>query len=91
LIISFLIAIIGIIPVVLAISILKLYKGSELAIPLLFYMLLISLWQLDIAVLYLKGTFSEELILWLFKVFRAGPTFLVPLVFYISYVTLKKN
>jgi signal transduction histidine kinase len=91
LIISFLIAIIGIIPIVLAISVLKLYKGSELAIPLLLYMLSISFWQLDIAVLYLKGTFSEEIILWLFKLFRAGPTFMIPLVFYLCYVAINKH
>ncbi|MGP7818574.1 sensor histidine kinase [Niallia sp. 01092] len=90
-IISFLTAIIGIIPTVLAVSVLKLYKGSKLAIPLLFYMLAISLWQLDIAVLYLKGIFSESLILWVFRIFRAGPTFLVPLVFYVAYISLTKH
>ena len=90
-IISFLIAIIGIIPVVLAISVLKLYSGSKLAIPLLLCMLSISIWQLDIAVLYLKGTLSEEVILWLFKIFRAGTTFMVALVFYIAYITLKNH
>jgi signal transduction histidine kinase len=91
LIISFLIAIIGIIPIVLAISVLQLYKGSKLALPLLFYMLSICIWQLDIAVLYLKGTLSEEHILWLFRIFRAGPTFMVPLVFYLSFVAIKKH
>lgn len=90
-IIAFLIAIIGIIPIVLAISVVKIYRGSELAVPLLLYMLSISCWQLDIAVLYLKGTFSEELILWLFKIFRAGPTFMIPLVFYLSYAAIKKH
>ncbi|MFJ7976674.1 sensor histidine kinase [Peribacillus sp. NPDC096379] len=90
-IISFLIISIGIIPIVLAISILKIYKGSELSYALLFYMLSISFWQIDIAVLYLKGILSEELILWLFKFFRAGPTFMIPLVFYLSYVTVKKH
>lgn len=89
-IISFLVAIIGIIPVVLAMSVLNLYRGSKLALPLLLYMLSISLWQLDIAVLYLKGTFSEDVILWLFKIFRAGTTFMVPLVFYIAYITFKQ-
>ncbi|KKI93197.1 hypothetical protein WQ54_04925 [Bacillus sp. SA1-12] len=90
-IIAFLIAIIGIIPIVLAISVLKLYRGSELAVPLLLYMVSVSFWQLDIAVLYLQDTFSEELILWLFRVFRAGPTFLVPLVYYVSYIIVKKH
>lgn len=90
-IISLLIAIIGIIPIVLAVSVLKLYKGSELSLVLFFYMFTISLWQLDIAVLYLKGTFAEDTILWLFKIFRMGPTFMVPIVFYLSYILVKKH
>lgn len=90
-IIAFLIAIIGIIPIVLAISVLKIYKGSELAFALLLYMLSISFWQIDIAVLYLKGTLPKELIIWLFKFFRIGPTFMVPIVFYLSYVLIKRH
>jgi signal transduction histidine kinase len=90
-IIAFLIAIIGIIPIVLAISMLTIYKGSELALPLLFYMLLITFWQLDIAVLYLKDVLSSDVILWLFRIFRVGPTFMITLVYYISYVSIKKH
>jgi signal transduction histidine kinase len=91
LIIAFLIAIIGIIPIVLAICVLKIYKGSELAFALFLYMLSISFWQLDIAVLYLKGVLSEELITWLFRFFRIGPTFMIPLVFYLAYVLINKH
>jgi signal transduction histidine kinase len=54
-------------------------------------MLSIFLWQLDIAVLYLKGTVSEGQILWLFRILRAGPTFMVPLVFYVAFVAIKKH
>lgn len=90
-IIAFLIAIIGIIPIVLAICVLKIYKGSELAFALFLYMLSISFWQLDIAVLYLKGVLSEDVITWLFRFFRIGPTFMIPLVFYLAYVLIKKH
>ncbi len=90
-IIAFLIAIIGIIPIVLAICVLKIYKGSELAFALFLYMLSISFWQLDIAVLYLKGVLSEEVVTWLFRFFRIGPTFMIPLVFYLAYVLIKKH
>lgn len=90
-IIAFLIAIIGIIPIVLAISVFKIYKGSELAFALFLYMLSISFWQLDIAVLYLKDVLSEELITWLFRFFRIGPTFTIPLVFYLAYVLINKH
>lgn len=89
-IIAFLITIIGIIPIVLAISVLKIYKGSELGYALLLYMLSIGFWQMDIASLYLKDILPENVILWLFRIFRVGPTFMIPLVFYLSYVSIKK-
>lgn len=76
---------------VLAICVIKIYKGSDLAFALLFYMLSISFWQLDIAVLYLKEVISKDLITWLFRFFRIGPTFMVPIVFYLSYVLIKKH
>lgn len=82
---------IGIIPMVLAICVIKIYKGSELGFPLLLYMFSTSIWQLDIAVLYLNGNVSKDVIIWLFKFFRAGPTFMVPIVFYLAYVLLKKH
>lgn len=66
-------------------------KGSELAFALFLYMLSISLWQLDIAVLYLKDVLSEEVITWLFRFFRIGPTFTIPLVFYLAYILINKH
>lgn len=89
LIIACLIALIGMIPIVLAICLIKIYKGSELATALLLYMLFISFWQLDVAVLYLKGVISKDLITFLFRLFRLGPTFLVPIVFYLAYILIK--
>jgi len=91
LIIAFLIAIIGMIPVVLAICVIKIYKGSELATALFLYMLFISFWQLDVAVLYLDGIFSKNLIMLLFRLFRIGTTFMVPIVFYLAYILIKKH
>lgn len=91
LIIACLIALIGMIPIVLAICLIKIYKGSELATALLLYMLFISFWQLDVAVLYTKGVISKDLITFLFRLFRLGPTFLVPIVFYLAYILIKKH
>lgn len=90
-IIAFLIANIGIIPLVLAFSTLKIYKGSELSFALLLYMVSISFWQLDVAVLYLKGVLPQAIIFLLFKIFRAGPTFNIPIVFYLSYILIRKH
>jgi len=91
LIIALFVAIIGIIPIVLSISVIKIYNRSEVAYALFLYMLFISIWQLDVAVLYASDIFSEEQITWLFKILRMGPTFMVPIVFYLAYVLLQKH
>ncbi|HWJ78419.1 MAG TPA: HAMP domain-containing sensor histidine kinase [Niallia sp.] len=90
-IIALFVAIIGIIPIVLSISVIKIYNRSEVAYALFLYMLFISIWQLDVAVLYASDIFSEEQITWLFKILRMGPTFMVPIVFYLAYVLLQKH
>ncbi|WP_052474599.1 hypothetical protein [Jeotgalibacillus soli] len=90
-IISLLIIAIGLIPIVLAINVLRIYRGSELGVTLLLFMLLISLWQIDIGVLYLKDMISIDLILQLFQFFRRGPTFIVPVTFYIAYLIIHRH
>lgn len=52
-------------------------------------MLLITIWQFDVGILYFKGVIPKHIILFLFKLFRMGPTFSVPLVFYVGYIILK--
>ena len=79
------------IPIVLAISVYKVYNRSEVAFALFLYMVAISLWQLDVAVLYLEGIISKEFITWLFKIFRMGPTFMIPIVFYLAYILITKH
>jgi signal transduction histidine kinase len=88
--ISLFIIAIGALPTVLALNVLRIYR-SEVGIGLLLFMLAVSLWQVNIAVLYMAGVFSEETILMLFKLFRAGPTFAVPFLYYIAYLIVKKH
>ncbi|WP_156153526.1 hypothetical protein [Domibacillus robiginosus] len=52
-------------------------------------MILITLWQLNIGVLYFREILPESLALFLFRLFRAGPTFSVLAVFYIAHVTIE--
>ncbi|MFC4320037.1 sensor histidine kinase [Litchfieldia salsa] len=82
---------IGLLPLVLALNVIKMYKGSELGIALLLFMISITLWQIDIGVLYLKDILSKDLILFIFRFFRIGSTLVVPLTFYIVYIILKKH
>lgn len=88
---SLLIMTIGLIPLVLAINVLKIYKGSQLGFALLLFMMSICFWQIDIGVLYLKGIVPEHIILLLFQIFRIGPTFIVPITFYIAYLIMHKH
>ncbi|WP_255220206.1 sensor histidine kinase [Terribacillus saccharophilus] len=98
-IIGILICAIGLLPLFLAWSISKVYNETKLSVGMIISMILITIWQLDIGVLYFKDVLSEEMVLFLFKLFRAGPTFTLPMVLYMAYwiinnqpsVTRKKN
>ncbi|MBS4210157.1 HAMP domain-containing histidine kinase [Bacillus sp. FJAT-50079] len=84
-----LICAIGLIPIVLALTMHNFYKESKLSVGLVIYMLLITLWQFDVGILYFEGLLKEEIILILFKLFRMGPTFSIPVVFYVAYSIIK--
>ena len=88
-IIGLLICTIGIIPIFLALSVNKLYKGSNLSKPLLIYMILITIWQVDIGILYFRDELNDQVALMLFRLFRLSSTFAVPAVFFIAYVIIQ--
>ncbi|WP_026559552.1 HAMP domain-containing sensor histidine kinase [Bacillus sp. J37] len=88
---SLLIFTIGLLPLVLAVNVTRIYKGSQLGIALLLFMCSVTLWQMDIGVLYLKGIIPEEWILNLFRFFRIGTTGVVPVIFYLIYLLLNKH
>lgn len=89
-IIGLLICTIGLIPIVLAINVNRIYKGSDLSVVLLLYMISITIWQFNIGILYFQDLFSKETILTGFRIFRAAPTFAIPVVFYVAYEIFKK-
>ncbi|WP_366248126.1 HAMP domain-containing sensor histidine kinase [Terribacillus aidingensis] len=84
-IIGILICAIGLLPLFLAWSIGKVYNETKLSVGMIISMILITIWQLDIGVLYFKDVLSEDIALFLFKLFRAGPIFTLPMVLYIAY------
>jgi signal transduction histidine kinase len=90
--VGYLLLVIGILPIVVGLALLRLYGVSRLTICIFLFMSFIGIWQIDVAVLYFKGILSEETILLLFKIFRVAATFVAPLVFYIilSMVDKKK-
>lgn len=84
-IIGILICAIGLLPLFLALSINKVYNETKLSVGMTISMILITIWQLDIGVLYFRDVLSEDTVLFLFKLFRAGPTFSLPMVLYMAY------
>lgn len=90
-IVGLLISAIGIIPIVLAFCVNRLYKDSNLSLGLLFFMLLVFIWQESVSILYYKDILNEHEALIFFRVFRLAPTFQIPVVFYIAYIIIKVN
>ncbi|WML52206.1 HAMP domain-containing sensor histidine kinase [Neobacillus sp. PS3-12] len=89
--IGLLISVIGFIPIALALSIHKMYNKSKLSLALFVYMLLITVWQLDVGVLYLSDQWNESASLFLFRLLRLGPTYAIPVVFNIAYIIIKHH
>lgn len=84
--IGLLISVIGLIPIALALSIHKMFNKSKLSLALYVYMLLLTIWQLDVGVLYFSDQWNKSAILFLFRLLRLGPTYAIPVVFNIAYI-----
>lgn len=89
--VGLLISVIGFIPIALALSIHKFYNKSKLSLVLLVYMILISIWQLDIGVLYFRDQWNENVSLFIFRLLRLGPTYAIPVVFNIAYIIINHH
>ncbi|WP_445491886.1 ATP-binding protein [Niallia sp. 03133] len=81
--------IIGLIPIVLALGTLRLFNNSKIAVAVLLYMILISIWQFSVCVLYFPGTLSKETALLLFRMFRMGPTYAMSAIFYVVLIIVE--
>lgn len=88
-IVGLLICAIGLIPIVLAFSVNKIYKKSNLTLGITLLMVMISGWQQGIGVLYFTDLLDEQSAFWLFRIFRFAPTFSVPATFFVAYSTIK--
>ncbi len=88
-IIGLFICIIGLIPLVVSFIIKSMYNESKLTFGIVLYMIFMTIWQIDIGVLYFSDVLSESTILLLFKILRIGPTFGVPIVLYVAYMIIK--
>lgn len=78
------------IPMLISFSILFFSKTS-LTKALSLFLLMLSFWQIDIALLYANNLLQMELIDPLFRVFRMGSIFIMPIMYYFSYNIVKQH
>ncbi|WP_438447133.1 sensor histidine kinase [Gorillibacterium sp. sgz5001074] len=81
-----LMSIIAIVPLALGVSIITLFGKSKFTFSIVLFLLCISIWQLDVSVLYSSSLFSTSTIEFLFRLFRIGSVMLPPVFFYVGYV-----
>ena len=88
-IVGLLICTIGLVPLVVSLSIKSMFSESKLTSGIFLYMFSITIWQIDIGLLYVSDILSEDTILLLFKILRFGPTFVVPIVLYVAHTIIR--
>lgn len=80
-----LMAIIAVVPLVLGVSIVTLFGKSKFTVSVVLFLFFISIWQLDVSVLYASPFFRTETIEFLFRLLRFGSVMLPPIFFYVGY------
>jgi len=78
-------------PIVLAIVINKIYRESKLSKGLFIAMILLAFWQFYVGVLYFEPFWNEDLVLFLFRLFRFGPIFTIPTLFYLIMIIIENE
>ncbi|MFJ7664001.1 putative bifunctional diguanylate cyclase/phosphodiesterase [Lysinibacillus sp. NPDC097162] len=78
------------IPVCVGITILVLFKKNKLSKIIFLFLLLASFWHIDVSFLYAYRLFTEETIMFFFKLFRFGSIMVTPTIFYIGYTIVQE-
>ncbi|RIW28920.1 PAS domain-containing protein [Bacillus salacetis] len=81
---------IAIIPLIISLS-LMLQSRSPLSIGLSLFLLMLSFWQVEIALLYSHQILSLDTIDSLFRIFRAGPIMIMPIIYFFTYYLVRNN
>lgn len=74
----------GFFPIIISGFMYIIFKETPFKTPLSIYLVLLGIWQLNVAVLYFYQGLSIEVIEWIYRVTRFAPIFIVPVVIYIS-------
>lgn len=84
-------SLVSLIPLVIGTTIVRMFKKSNLSKALFMFLLLASIWQLDVSILYAYGVFQEETVDFLFRLFRIGSILLTPALFNVAYMIVKEE
>lgn len=77
-------------PVCVGVTLLVLFKKYKLSKILFLLLLMVSFWQLDVAILYSNDVFNEEAVNFIFKLFRFGSIMITPVIFHIGYTIVQE-
>ena len=78
------------IPICVGTTILVLFEKSKLSKMIFLFLLLASIWQVDVSFLYAYHLFDQETILLFFRIFRFGSIMLTPTILYIGYTIVQE-
>ena len=78
------------IPVCVGVTLLVLFKKYKLSKILFLFLLMVSIWQLDVAFLYAYDLFNKETISFVFNLLRFGSIMLTPAIFHIGYTIVQE-
>ncbi|AZB42086.1 PAS domain S-box protein [Bacillus sp. FJAT-42376] len=81
---------ISLIPLTISFTILY-FANGVLTRALSLFLLMLSFWQIDISVLYAYDLLNLAMIDFIFRAFRAGPVFIMPIVYFFAYQIVKEN
>jgi len=81
---------VAIIPLIISLTVLF-FSKTRLAIALSFFLGMLSFWQMDVAILYAEDVLTLKWIDILFRFFRSGSIFIMPVMYYFSFYLVRKN
>ncbi|MEI2466896.1 ATP-binding protein [Niallia taxi] len=81
---------VALIPLIISLTVLF-FSKTRLAIALSLFLGMLSFWQMDVATLYADEVLSLKWIDTLFRIFRGGSIFIMPIMYYFSYYLVRKN
>ena len=81
---------VAMIPLIISLTVLF-FSKTRLAITLSLFLGMLSFWQMDVATLYAENVLPLKWIDSLFRFFRGGSIFIMPIMYYFSYYLVWKN